>query len=646
MDISIRFYRNLKSADLKLDDGKVNFIIGPCGSGKSSVIDAISSPTRQIDTTVGHAPDETQVLVGGQSPNYSIARKYGIGQQQTLLSAAPNEDGYRVFVGNADELEALEKSFDNEVASLHSSLEPLYAFRGRVDELIKNLGKPTARGYAPKSKLGKAETALSTSTPLIKQTLSLGGTDRLEWQVNGLKFTQLRPADSCPFCGQPMGEDVCVMLRQLDGSQLKELKPFFKATPLLADLGIKNPNLAEPSEAEQFKQKVIELYDIRNEVEKVIDFANLSGHVSTLQQIPKGLHVDAAVYTKFPDLKPIVEAINDKADRLEELAGKMRGAFSRLIGSNAGSLNRQLRTLGIPYEVSVDKTDQEEKKASYLLKHVNSAVDTDMRESISYGERNLFSLLLFLHNEEDGVILIDDPASSYDDYRRSQIYDCIMKQDGKTTVVVSHDHAFVRRAVMDRSNRVGSILFMYQADGNVSTIPVSKDSFVYLDDEIKVHIKESSTYAQRMLNVRLYFDLHRELSPLGWRYSSAVLHRTPRQAVLGQLSASNTDEGTVLAEMEQALGDGIKLDPIPNQYDTPISGDMTDFETLVYARELLSSSSAKGHLNAKQRGELEMLNDLVHMNDCMLFTLNPYRYPIWSPELHELIAPCRQRNMH
>ena len=237
MDISIRFYRNLKSADLKLDDGKVNFIIGPCGSGKSSVIDAISSPTRQIDTTVGHAPDETQVLVGGQSPNYSIARKYGIGQQQTLLSAVPNEDGYRVFVGNADELEALEKSFDNEVASLHSSLEPLYAFRGRVDELIKNLGKPTARGYAPKSKLGKAETALSTSTPLIKQTLSLGGTDRLEWQVNGLKFTQLRPADSCPFCGQPMGEDVCVMLRQLDGSQLKELKPFFKATPLLAESG-------------------------------------------------------------------------------------------------------------------------------------------------------------------------------------------------------------------------------------------------------------------------------------------------------------------------------------------------------------------------------------------------------------------------
>jgi ABC-type lipoprotein export system ATPase subunit len=646
LDISIRFYRNLQSADLKLEDGKVNFIIGPCGSGKSSVIDAISAPARPIDTTVGHTADETHVLVNGQQPNYSTARKYGVDQQQTLLSVAPNEDGYRVFIGNADELEDLENSFDSELTALHNSLGSLYVFRGRVDELVKNFGKPKARGYTPKSKLGKAETALSTSTASIRNTLSLGGTERIEWQINGLRFTHLTPGESCPFCGQAMDEDVCSMLRELDSAQLKDLKPFFKATPLLDDLGIERPNLANPDEAEKFKQNVIELYNIRNEVQKVIDFANLSAHVSTLQQIPKGLHVNDAVYAQFPELKPIVNSINDKADRLEELAGKMRGAFSKLIGSNANSLNRQLRMLGIPYELSVDKTDQEGKKASYLLKHVDSSADTDMRDSISYGERNLLSLLLFLHNEEDGVILIDDPASSYDDFRRSQIYDCIMKQGGKTTVVVSHDHAFVRRAVMDRSDRVGSILFIYQAGGKVHVMPVTKDSFVYLDDEIKRRIKVSTTYTQRMLNVRLYFDLHRNLSPLGWQYSSAVLHHTPKQAVLDLLSESNTDEQTVLTEMEQALGDDVKLEPIQAKYDTPISNEMTDFETLVYARELLSEPSTKGHLDIRQQGELEMLNDLVHMNDCMLFTLNPYQYPIWSPELHDLIGPCRQLHMH
>lgn len=645
MDISIRFYRNLKSADLKLEDGKVNFLIGPCGSGKSSVIDAISAPIQQIDTTVGHASEETQVLVDGQLPNYSIAHKYGIKRQETLLEVAPNEDGYRVFVGDADELKALERSFDNEVASLHAFLERLYVFRGRVDDLIKNLGKPTAHGYTPRSKLGKAETALSNSSPLVRASLSSGGTEKVEWQTNGLKYTQLNPGDKCPFCGQSMGEDICIALKELDGAQVKELKPFFKSTPLLSDLKIKRPNLADAREAEQFKQEVIELYGVRNEVGKIIDFANLSGHVSALQEPPKGLHVNEAVYTRFPDLKPVIDGINEKADRLEELAGKMRGAFSKLIGSNAKALNRQLRALGIPYEISLDKTDQEVKKASYILKHVGASVDTDMRDSISYGERNLLSLILFLHNEQDGVILIDDPASSYDDYRRSQIYDCIMKQGGKTTLVVSHDHAFVRRAVVDTSNRVGSILFMYQADDKIQTIPVNKDSFVYLDDEISKHIKSASTYVQKMLNVRLFFDLHKGPSDIGWHYSSAVLHRTPREKILDKLSSLGTNEGTVLSEMEQVLGRGIKLEPIPDQYDTPISDDMTDFETLVYARELLKKLSSQGRLDAERRGNLEMLNDLVHMNDCMLFTLNPYVYPIWSPELHDFITPCRLDNM-
>lgn len=645
MDISIRFYRNLQSADLKLEDGKVNFLIGPCGSGKSSVIDAISAPARPIDTTVGHAADETHVLVDGQHPNYSLTRKYGVDQQQTLLSPVPNEDSYRIFIGDANELEELENSFDREVESLHNSLDSLYVFRGRIDELVKNLGKPTARGYTPRSKLGKAETALLTSSAVIRKILSLGGTERIEWMIDGQKFTHLNPGESCPFCGQTMDEDVCAMLRELDGAQLKELKPFFKATPLLNDLGIERPNLADPVETEQFKQNVIELYCIRNEIQKVIDFANLSANVSALQQIPRGLHVDNAVYGKFPELESVINSINEKADRLEELTGKMRGAFARLIGSNANSLNRQLRLLGIPYKLSVDKTDQEGRKASYILRHIDSSVDTDMRNSISYGERNLLSLMLFLHNEEDGVILIDDPASSYDDFRRSQIYDCIMKQGRKTTVVVSHDHAFVRRAVMDRSDKVGSILFLYQADGEVQAMPINKDSFVYLDDEIKKHIKASTTYIQRMLNVRLFFDLHRDFSPLGWQYSSAVLHRTSKPEILSLLSKSNVNEKAVLTEMEHALGDDIKLEPIPGQYDTPISDEMTDFETLVYSRELLSNDSAKGRMDINRQSEFEMLNDLVHMNDCMLFTLNPYKYPIWSPELHDLIAPCRQLHM-
>lgn len=70
---------------------------------------------------------------------------------------------------------------------------------------------------------------------------------------------------------------------------------------------------------------------------------------------------------------------------------------------------------------------------------MNSNSDNDMRNLLSTGEKNLIALLLFLARPDGDVLLIDDPASSFDDYRRTQIFDLIQAVGDKTLLVVSHE---------------------------------------------------------------------------------------------------------------------------------------------------------------------------------------------------------------
>lgn len=65
MHIHLENFRNISSLDLDLTDGKTNYLFGVCGSGKSSIISAISNETKPEDTTVGKTGSETIVEITG-----------------------------------------------------------------------------------------------------------------------------------------------------------------------------------------------------------------------------------------------------------------------------------------------------------------------------------------------------------------------------------------------------------------------------------------------------------------------------------------------------------------------------------------------------------------------------------------------------
>lgn len=272
-----------------------------------------------------------------------------------------------------------------------------------------------------------------------------------------------------------------------------------------------------------------------------------------------------------------------------------------------------------------------------------------MRDCLSTGEKNLVSLLLFLKNPNGSVLLIDDPASSFDDYRRTQIFDMIQGAKDKTILVVSHDQAFVKRAILKKATceNIGKVQAMAKTSHGFVFTDIEREDVVYLPDQVRKRISQVSSYWTKAVNLRLLCDLKKRTLPGVWGYSSAILHKNSAAEIHSILNDEGLSEKNVLASISKEFGVDMPKIPVdfPNNLD---DSEMTNFERLIALRELLNDKNSNEciTLNKGRSGdckvEIEMLNDLVHMNDASAYCLNPYKYQLWSPALMEFLEQNKQ----
>lgn len=188
--IHIENFRNITCFDYEIEDGKINYLYGICGSGKSSIVDAITREARPIDAKIGCSKDDVIVLINGQNNLLNDSRTFNDKEQLALFSETATPGVYEIFIGSEDELSELEERFDTSIAELRSHLESIYAFQGRIAELQKTLGKPGAKGtFTAASKISKAAHVSQSSTPFMKEAISKGGLNYANWLNEGREIT-------------------------------------------------------------------------------------------------------------------------------------------------------------------------------------------------------------------------------------------------------------------------------------------------------------------------------------------------------------------------------------------------------------------------------------------------------------------------
>ena len=633
MRISITNFRNISSLDYDLVEGKVNFLFGVCGSGKSSLLDAISSPIQPGDVTVGEETSSTKATIDGESPDHGQIAIYNAKRQGVLYEETTSGDSYNIFVGDAKTLQNLEQQFNEAIEQLRDYREKLYPFRSQMDDLGKLISKPPKNGYTKSSKLSKMCSGVYCAKPMARKAIDSLSSEHMAWIVQGFTVSSDYSIGKCPFCAQDIKGDKLQRLSEIDELDSASIKPIFQATTLLNDLSIEPPEYSDEDQIKDFKKQVFDLFQVRQNIQELLDFCQSTHSLSSINEGFDEIKLLEETKRRFPDIVEVVESVNSHSMEIRKLLGQMSSELSRIIRKNEVAINSQLKSLGIPYRFAVDNTDRNAMRASYELIHIKSAREDDMRNSLSTGEKNLVTLLLFLRHQDKKLILIDDPASSYDDYRRSQIFELILENKTSTILVVSHDQCFVRRAARAANKqRIGKIQQIAQTPHGIEVRNIDRDSFGAFDEFIRTRVNESTSFYQAILNARLYIDIHRkEFSDEAWQYTSAVLHKTNIIELGELLDNLEVAEDCIIQEIEDRLNTKLPVRLADEAIDY---SSLSKFERLIAKREDLRRLEGAGVDEVRQR---KMLNDLVHMNDGMLFCLNPYEYEVWAPSLNELL---------
>lgn len=169
-----------------------------------------------------------------------------------------------------------------------------------------------------------------------------------------------------------------------------------------------------------------------------------------------------------------------------------------------------MKTAGINYELEIQVEDETNSKT--VLKQCFTKQKTDVkniRQHLSWGEKNAFSLILFMyyaHMQNADLIILDDPISSFDSNKKYAIlhrmFKNIGKKDvslvGKTVLFLTHDFEPITDFIVvgKLPKEQVSASFICNVDGNV------EEQIVNSENDVKLIVNECSRIS-RMENINI-----------------------------------------------------------------------------------------------------------------------------------------------
>lgn len=162
--------------------------------------------------------------------------------------------------------------------------------------------------------------------------------------------------------------------------------------------------------------------------------------------------------TRNPNLKSIlfinyhIKSLEKEVAELKADMGRLRSLVQNTIQTSLYDINLFLESAGIQYEVSLDFNDDGKTLARLRYRKGEEKVGIEnIRNHLSWGERNAFSLILFMFyalSQNPDLIVLDDPISSFDSNKKYAIVHRLFSKNKnratksfykKTVLMLTHD---------------------------------------------------------------------------------------------------------------------------------------------------------------------------------------------------------------
>ncbi len=659
MKIHLNNFNNIKNITYEIQNKKVNFLFGISGSGKSSISKSITTKDLTNYVMAGQPVESCSVSI--QDKDYGDDEFIPIYDYEymsnVLIQKTNKNDIYQIIYAGEDGLSEYRSKYDDYLGSFKSFKDQLTLVKDKIHALEKVL-----KIEFNKNKTYKSSCLIrifeDTITSKGKNTLAhkYAG-DRTQWFLNGTQ-TEEYAEGKCPFCSKKLTDKRKEIVSEIVSIDSKSFEKITKQSPVFIELNVELPVWNSKKSTNKFRKRLHDIIDAEHEIDNLLSIINASYKTEFEIDSIKKIKLSKKVRELFPKLNDSVNVFNDSLTDIKKILGKIKSKTMSLISKNVKCINDYLRRFSIPYVFEKTNVDSDNHAAEYVLKHENDSSLIDRSNNLSFGEKNIIGLILFvLTYKNKKMYIIDDPASSFDSFRRKIILDLIfeMKQSDSTVLILSHDEAFIKLALfyasgakrkmikresmstIERkySSEIGSTTFI-ENNEDTSLLEISIDDF----DSLDAFIKERLTSLPRVINyqtailIRLIYEnkTHKtSIEKIIYEYLSAIIHKSSYLDIVTYLDATSFSEEDILREISKRIGHKYKALDIGYLTEYK-SFSYNDLEFVVLFRELLKDTKDKQMKAVKTE-----LNSIIHLSSTYITCLNPFKFKMYSYNTHSFI---------
>ena len=538
-NIQINNCNNIKNGAIGIEPNKLNIKYGINGTGKTTIANAIKYSVEENklqDLQSYYSTDKASIEVSPKFNKILVFNEEFI-NQVVFIEDEVIENSFEVFLKTPD-YEAKKRQLDEHLRILRE----IVVEDSEIVDLKNKL--MTINGKFSRTSTGKLSTTGVLKSLLSKQNLYniptelesyrpfIENTDNniawIDWVNKGDAFDNI---DCCPYCSEGLKEnhiqkkEIFKKTYKKKASQnlkeilelVQELKEFIsdeKYNELIKYIKSDTPDdviktivgkltteldllISRFNAISDFGRKNIAMADI-SDIEQQISHMEIPVDLFEIFRGEKLLNIFSRINEKVVQLKSEVSS-------LKKEMGDLKGLLLATINASQMDINDFLKTAGINYEIEIKAEDETNSKT--ILKQCFSDEKSNVeniREHLSWGEKNAFSLILFMyyaHMQNADLIILDDPVSSFDSNKKYAILHRMFKNMGKqqislldkTVLLLTHDFEpitdFIVVGKMSKDNAVAS--FVWNENGIVT------EQMINPEDDVCVITEEYANIARK-----------------------------------------------------------------------------------------------------------------------------------------------------
>lgn len=686
IQIEIEHCNNIQNGNISLYENELNIKFAPNGTGKSTIANILT--IKDSEGLLKFKPFGAEEIPSvTQSKSFQSVCTFNEDFVNNMVFERDSviKDAFNVFI-KTEKYTILFDKLETHLAGLHTDLkndEEIQEMSEKFSSVMKKLSlnaNKTPKNSPFFKSLKRVTNQYNIPESLQKFKPFIGNDSYnvswVDWKDKGFQYDD---QSICPFCAislsseyQHERETFKDSYKKADIQNVKDMSNIVEALKEFLNEE-KYEDLirliANPSDQKALEQVIsgfvssVEYLNMR--VQDVVGFSNNKinkDEISGLSVILEKLIINpdyALEYFNSEKTKKVIALINQHVQRLiAEVTdlkieiGALKGFINATEKSYSEDINEFLELAGFNYEVSITTKDDDsaETKLLYKRSDTESVEVSNIRDHLSWGERNALALVLFMFHalsKNADLVILDDPISSFDNYKKYPIIHRLFtsrKADRsfakKTVLLLTHDsEPLIDFLIVGKPYDTGiNAAFLKNKNGTLTECEITKSDFI-LSVHFYRNLAKSSEipFLVRISALRKYIEYTEEDTGNNNCYNllSSLIHGKPFPD-----RKVDFENYIILSKEEIASGELVISRYIPNfLYSTAII-ELTDKEKFFRSYEAEERSYCKlvllrGYIDVfkcreaiQEKAFLKMIDESYHIENDYSYCLNYFEFDI------------------